>query len=362
MSRANPGKQSGFMLIETLIAVTVFFVVYMQVVKFGVFKLNLDNAEVVGHRIAEYNAAVASYVNAEPGRLAQLMPPQAFPFGVQNGVGWLQAPPCAGATGAVAYLSCGFESFLPYQLGYATTLAPNGGFITATTNLGPAVTGIGVDRAQGGAIVRAASAYRASYTTNAETTSGFMRYDIDIPTGNLTAVVDTAALGDRWLRTDGSNQMTGNLNMGNNSLNNAATVTANTAVNTAAVNATGSVNAGGDLNAGRDVNVNAAGGGGNVQIMGTAINLAGSVQGSRYVFDGDVVGKPQCPPNAPAAGIFTSAGGFVTADGGEPVYGIKFNAIDTGPGWQIEIQARNSSLAWVPAGLYVKALVNLLCQ
>ena len=374
MRRANPRPQGGFALIPMMIAVMIFTILLVQAAQFMRFKLNLDNAEAVGHRIAMYNSAVASYLNAEPARLGALSQP--FPTGVQNGVSWLQAPPCAGATGAVPYLSCGFNDFLPYNLGpYTTNIVAAGAFYTATTNLGWAVTGLNPDRVVGGQIVNAASAYRTSYTTNAETASGFMAYDIDPPSGTITATVDTAALGDRWLRLNGTNAMGANLNFGGYDGVNARDLNANRDLianrNTNAgqdVNATRNMNAGQDMsatrdhNAGRNMNANAAGAGGNVNVAGTAINLAETLQSPHFVHDGDLLDKPQCPPDKPVPRVFAIPGMFASTNQTDPVTGVVPSVVDAGTRWQIGLAVATINNPGGTAGNpNSAALVSTIC-
>ena len=370
MSRAFPPtqntslgrqKQQGFGLVEAMIAVMIFSIVLVQAAEFLSFKLNADNAEDIGHRIASYNSAVASYLNAEPARLAALNPPQALPLGVQNGIGWLQAPPCAGATGSVSYLPCGFNDFLPYSLTpYTTTLAPaNGGFVTATTNLGWVVSGLNPDRIIGGQIVKSASAYRTTYTTNAETASGFMDYAIDIPTGTITATVNTAALGDRWLRTNGTNAMAGNLNMGGNTVNNANNV------NATGTMAAANVQASADVTAGQNVTANTAGAGGDVSIANTGanpINLAEAMQAPRLIRDGDFVEKPTCPADKPSPKIFAMPGMILTGDNTDPITGVSAIASDAGMNWQVSMLVRTvSNPGGIAGNPNAAAMVGTIC-
>ena len=386
---ASPKSQRGISLIEAMIVIGLSTWYMVSAAQLFQAWANYQIASAQGNKVAKYNSAVASYVTNEPARLSNLNPPQPFPFGSYSGIGWLQTPPCAGAAGAVMYLPCGFDPFSTVGLTFDTTVAQNGQYILATTILGPAVTGIGVDRAMGGAIVNAANAYAGSYTANLEQSIGFTRYAIDPDTGILFAYVDTAILGQPFLRTDGTNQMTGNLNMGNNSLNNANavnsatvnasnTVNAANSVNTSTMNATnavnastmnassavngGTVNATTDLNAGRNVNANASGVGGNVQIMGTSITLAESIQGSSYVNNGGFVAKPQCPPENPTPRIFASQGPFSSGNAQDPITSVQLSYTDVGTGWQVFITVFTASN---PAGQSAdpssSAMVSVTC-
>lgn len=323
--RNLPGRQRGFTLLELGIVVGIlawWMVSAGQLFKaWGEYQAAVQN----GNKIAKYNYAVASYVANEPARLASQSPPQPFPLPQNhNDIRWLQAPPCAGATGAVAYLPCNFDPWSGVGLAFNTAIAPNGPYISARTDFGPAVTGIGVNRAMGGAIVNAANAYAPTYTANAERAYGIVDFGIDIPTGNIFATVDTAALGVPFLMADGSNQMTGNLNMGNNSVNNANSVNAN-----------GNVTAGQDLNAGRNVTANAAGAGGGVGIAGTGITLAETLQSPHFVSDGEYLDKPACPPDHPIPKVIGIPGMFHSGDQADPVTGVVTSYTDAGSRWQV---------------------------
>ena len=374
LRHASLKSQRGISLLEAMIVIGLSTWYMVSAAQLFQAWANYQIASAQGNKVAKYNSAVASYVTNEPARLSNLNPKQPFQFGAYSGIGWLQAPPCAGATGAVMYLPCGFDPFSTVGLTFDTTVAQNGQYILATTILGPAVTGIGVDRAMGGAIVNAANAYAGSYTANLEQSIGFTRYAIDPDSGILFAYVDTAILGQPFLRIDGTNQMTGNLNMGNNSLNNAngvnaATVTASNtvnaanSVNTATLNATGTVNAAADVNAGRNVTANTAYQGGNVQIYGTGINLTGRQSAAIQVQDQDIVQKPACPPNAPTAKIAVSDNSFTTGPVAVAINGIKVFALDQGPQWQIIIyMATEAYPNGISAGSNVSAIGSTWCE
>jgi hypothetical protein len=287
-------------------------------------------ALVNGNKVAKYNSAVASYVSNEPARLANLVPPQPFVLPQnQVGIGWLQAPPCAGGTAAVAYLPCNFDPFSGVGLTFNTAIALNGGYVRATTNLGPAQTGMGIDRAMGGAIVNAANASAPTYTANAERASGITGYDMDIPTGNITATVDLAVLGVPFLMTNGSNQMLAALNMGGNHINNANSVNATNVNATNSVNAT-NVNATNNVTARNNVKI--------INASGTNMSLAETPQATTYAHNGDTVMKPVCPPDRPNEHIFATQGSYQSGDAGDPVTGIQFGvSANLGDRWIISL-------------------------
>jgi hypothetical protein len=244
----NARAQGGFALLEFSIAAALgMFLVVLGAQAFDAWIDNL-NAQATGVRVAQYNSAVASWINAAGA---------AVPTGAYNGIGWLQnAATCAGATGAEDFLPCGFEGLLPWNLQYNTTIDTNAtdpavpvGRVRAITNLGTPTFGAGPPLLNyGAALLRAAQAYVGISQLRAQNLVGLTSYRIlPDPAGGandqLIAQVDTSVNVDPWLRTDGSNQMLADLNVGGNDV-----------VNSRDVNASRNVNAGQDTNTGRDVN------------------------------------------------------------------------------------------------------------
>jgi type II secretory pathway pseudopilin PulG len=238
----NPQTQAGITLIEAAVVIGLASFLLVQGAQVFNAVVNDLNARATGVRVAQYNSAVASWVNAAGA---------AVPVGVYNGLGWLQnAATCPGATGAVDYLPCGFDPFLPWNLQYATTVDTNAtdpavppGRVRATTNLGTPTLGGAPLLNYGATLLHAARAYLgASQIQMAQNQLGITRYQIRPDPGGgandqLLAVVDTAVNVDPWLRVDGTNQMLANLNVGGWDVNNAR-----------------DVNASRDANAGRHVN------------------------------------------------------------------------------------------------------------
>jgi prepilin-type N-terminal cleavage/methylation domain-containing protein len=345
-SKLVKSKQAGFTLIEAMIAIAISLSIILALGK--AFKAwgDFQTARAQGAKVAQYNSAVSSFVSNEPARLANLVPPQVFAgFGNYVGIGWLQAPPCPGATGVVNYLPCGFDPFSAVGLTFNTTIAPNGPLILATTNLGPAVTGIGVDRSMGGAIIRAAETYAGSYSDNVQRTYGFMQYGIDIATGNLAAFVGTAILGEPYLRIDGTNQMTGNLNAGGRDVLNAR-----------------------DMNANRNLTANAAAVGGNVAIQNTAnaagnpLNLSESMQSPRLLHDGDLLPMPACTPDKPVPQVFAAPGMFTTVDLTDPIIGVVPLFTPAGAQWQVSLTVATTKFpGGKPGNLNAAVLAGTLC-
>lgn len=375
--RRLPDGQQGFAMLDALIATGILFWWLIAAAKlFGAWG-DFQVAQMEGAHIAQYNQAVASYVANEPARLANLVPPQTLALPIHSeGVGWLQdAATCPGAAGAIPYLPCSYDPFSRVGLSFTTDIVQNGQYATATTHFGPALDGKAVDGAMGGAIVTAARGYAPTYSANLAQQYGLTGYGIDTGTGSLFATVDTARLGVPFLLTNGSNQMTGQLNMGGHHIAGAANITATGTVRGNNVSATNNVaagknvtagqdmGAGRDLNAGRHVTSNTAGLGGKIQISGTAITLAGSLQASQYVNDGNWVLKPACPPDAPTPMLHISQSGFIVDAASEPILGMSLEAVENANRWDIKIYISNqSNPGGIRAGNSVRARATTFCQ
>jgi hypothetical protein len=355
----NQRAQRGFALLASVVGVALFtYMLFIGAQAFAVWFEHQD-AQVKGVLVAQYNSAVASWINAAGA---------AVPTGNYNGIGWLQnAATCAGATGAADFLPCGFDGNLSFGLQFNTQVDTNAtdpavppGRVRAVTNLGtPRVAGAAANpplMAYGGALLRAAQAYVGISQLRAQNLVGLTSYRLlpdpaGGPNDQLIAQVDTSVNVDPWLRVDGSNSMQANLNVGGNDVVNSRDVNASRDISagrnasaTSQVFSAGDIVSGGDITAGRDmaatrhvianqdvsaggnvtgqeviangsvsagmdVTANTSGGGGDVKIANTnvpgvgAISLAGSEQGRQIVTtvvdtSGQakaVVQKPRCP-------------------------------------------------------------------
>jgi prepilin-type N-terminal cleavage/methylation domain-containing protein len=328
MKRASTRHQRGFTLIEMSIAAGIWLAAFMAMAKVFVVYMSQEGAHAAGVKIAQYNAAVAAFIN---GSLPNV------PLGNYQNTAWLKdAATCPGATGAIAYLPCSFEDFIGMDLaGYNTTITqPNPPFFRAVTNVGAVLTDGRPDGGLGGAVVRAAESWIGlnSLRLQAERQAGISRYDIDENTAIITATVDTATNADAWLRRDGTNAMAADLNAGGFDVTNAR-----------------------DANAGRNVTANTAGAGGDMQIANTnngtgPMSLAGALQGGNIVGQGAAVVKPVCPPGS---GLQPKILTWVVQmnDNGtaSPIGSIQSYADDAGGQWFVRVKL-NTALS--PGGVF----------
>jgi type II secretory pathway pseudopilin PulG len=416
----NAHAQRGFTLIEmSIVAGVAIFIGVMILQGFSTF-MTYQNARATGVRVAQYNSAVASFINAAGA---------AVPTGNYNGVGWLQnAATCAGATGAADFLPCGFNAFLGYGLQYNTRIDTNAtdpavpaGRVRAVTTLGtPRIAaGGGPQMDFGGALIRAAQAYVGISQLRAQNLVGLTSYRIDpdpIPGGAndlLIAQVDTSVNVDPWLRIDGSNSMQANLNVGGNDVVNARDVNANRDMNATnnvraasgraelwnngpegavltlrgangqqvhVQNINGTfrlvnhpwnaelmrVDQAANLTAGRDVWANGNNWGGDVRIGNTNVpgvgvmSLSGTLQGTRILNNGDLFPKPtNCPPGTNPK-IFAAAVQIDNDGTAEPIGAIQTRADDWGGSWRVSAKITTPSGGPQPSS--VRILAMTACQ
>lgn len=353
----NTSRQAGFAMLDTAIALSIIGLVLVQGLKYWAQYTEYDCGKTTGIQVANYNAAVANWMVAHEKT--------GIAYGTYTGVGWLQQKgDCPEATGDGAYLPCGWDSFLRLYLpGWTTTISKTpGGKARADTNLGvPRLTPDGpISGIGGGWLVKTARDSVMSVGQRLSALTGVTSYDFDVGgTNEVHAYVDMALVSDLWLRTDGSNQMNGPLNVGGNNVTNAKDIAASGTVNSANVAATQDVTAGNnvtaqkdvsagqDVTANRDIWANVAGGGGDVKIRNTLqadnqpITLAGAMnQGQLIVgtsLDWSQVIKPTCPWGKTPRLFLTPAS--VYADGTTlRLSGISVKAADFGSHWYVFMQ------------------------
>jgi prepilin-type N-terminal cleavage/methylation domain-containing protein len=373
--------QRGFTLIELSIVTALLLFMIVAGSKMLTAWINDTNARATGVRVAQYNSAVASFINAAGA---------AVPYGNYTGIGWLQnAATCAGATGPDDFLPCGFDPWLPMNLQYNTTIAPNGvGRVQAITNLGTPNMGGGPMMAFGATLIRAAQAYVGISQLRAQNLVGITSYTVDLATNTLIAQVDTSVNVDPWLRIDGSNSMQANLNVGGNDVVNARDLNASRDVNaTSNVRAANGraelwnsgpegavltlrgangqqvhvqningtfrllnnpwnaelmrVDQSANLTAGRDVSANGNNWGGDVRVGNTwvpgvgVMSLSGAMQGAQVLDNPGWFQKPaNCPPGTTPK-IFAAAVQINNNGLAEPIGALQTRAVDYGSQWRL---------------------------
>lgn len=201
-------KQRGFTLFELLITLGV----TMVLVSLGLKKERLDieqtRSKATGLKIAQINNAIRKRLADEGSSIVA---------GNYTGVDWLHDTSCTGGLASKAYLPCNIDGNFHFSLTPVTTVTNTAGSVAASTNFGAIMIG---------SKNRMDLAKLAVLTANNENLHGetpvigtFYSYNVSAG-GEIIAVSDYDAGLDQWLRTDGTNAMQANLDLGGNQIAN----------------------------------------------------------------------------------------------------------------------------------------------
>lgn len=224
-------SQRGQMLIGAVLAIGLLALVLAGVLRVWRTHQIQARANAYGQTLAQFAVGLRGYIAAAQGGTVTL---PANPYTV-NGVNWLKPPSCGGAASnpAAGFVPCTFDGGL---LGpqYRTTVTQAGTAIEARTFVFVprdmvGVAGVGSLAAATTEAALAQQALPANgtfYTVLANTAAnatGPVGVSGIAPAnrGRVMAIVNNSPSNDVWLRTDGTNMMLGDLNMGGRSLTNA---------------------------------------------------------------------------------------------------------------------------------------------
>ena len=227
--------QSGQFLESFGLAMILFIIVLGIWFRFHEYQQADDEAKAQGNVLAQFATGVRGFVTAVQGGSVTL---PSNPYTV-TGVSWLMPPTCGGpATNPVAgYIPCGFPDGLTQQ-NYSTTVSLNtstNAVLAQTTYFVHAIPGFDVSSSR----AFAADVSGAAMATQDQSPTGQF-YDVlnNTPLASLTQAdpavqaaadygrvtlnISNAPSNNIFLRVDGTNQMLANLNVGGNSIVNAA--------------------------------------------------------------------------------------------------------------------------------------------
>jgi len=325
-------RQAGFTALEMLGVLIVGLMILATIPKMIQDYSRAQQAKALATYVAEYNNAVARWL--QDNRTA-------LPDGTVNQAGpsWLQAVTDCGApaTAALNYLPCRFPNIAPFGVTVTTQIVTANPLITATSTFGPPIQFDGaIDQPTIAQVVtdaRAGTNTRVSVSTN-----------IDLVGNLIVAVADTNDPGDPWLRLDGTSVMEGDLNMGGNNI-----------VNVVGIDGTGDWTTLGDVTAneffGDDVTIN-------------SINEKASegIYNVSVASNGTMIEKPTCPSGS-GPQVFLAPfqfSGNVTA---EPIGAVQAWATNAGTRWRANLRVLYPEpIGWVyPNATYGKMNAFVKC-
>lgn len=222
------------MLLAVSLALIIFTALFLMWVQADAQRAFNERAAGEGAHAAQFAVGLRGFIAAAQAD------PSLIPGGAQTGVDWLKAQPCGGLAGnpAAGYLPCHFTGG-NYGPTYTTTFQhdPVTNHLLVRTHFTVMEMGSGDQRRRGmfaERVVAAAMATQAQpnsgvfFTAFANTPANAMGPPAAVPaggpgadTGRVVMLASNAPTNDIFLRTDGTNHMEANLNMGGMSIGNA---------------------------------------------------------------------------------------------------------------------------------------------
>ncbi len=300
MKKDSVQSQHGFFLIELMVAIAILGLLSVWFMQDAVRESENTQAKQIGKLMVTYVNATRGYLSDNAAAIAALATPVTYASS-----SWLKSTSCpTPGTAAKAYLPCDFPDTLPLGVTLsATKQAGIGGraeintktsviSVSATTRedlAGVATMAANGEPLTGPSVLSNIIATRFTHGTGANA-------------GRVLASVSNAPTTDAWLRTDGSNAMAANLNMGGNSITGAANISASGNISTTGGNITTD--------------------NGFIRAKGDGTTRSDPATGSTYktgdiaAYGGDVVAKPISSGGffpVPVGGNLLSVGGNVIA-------------------------------------------------
>lgn len=227
-------RQQGYTLIAMLFGLALVAASLATYARFEARKAAISRADAAGNVAAQFATGLRGYI-------AMLQANPSMPAGgPRAGVNWLKSPSCGGEAGnpSQGFVPCSFTGGIYGPL-YDTRLikitgtGPDAGFVEARTyfqvpadNGDPTSRILAAERVVQGALAAQDNSNGVFFSAHANvirtydpTTPGPV-----VPTswhGAVLMIATNAPSNDIWLRTDGTNQMLANLNMGGMSIGNA---------------------------------------------------------------------------------------------------------------------------------------------
>lgn len=345
----NRAKQGGYALLGTLFSLAILGAIIVMMARIAERDTLQKRSQIEGNAMSQFAIGLRGFVAAAQAN------PSLIPAGAQKGVNWLKAPTCGGlpTNPAEGYVSCSFTG-ATFGGGYSTSFT----YLAATNQIearsNVLITSQGysakdaplmADRMAETAASQQAlpsngmfNQVFANVPANASgPATGSAFFNPGVNAGRVVLLVTNAPSNDFWLRTDGTNQMLANLNMGGRSIANArdGSFAGNVRVGQAM-----------QVDQGLTVANGSADLRGGVVTTDVAMTDIG-VFASQGVYSAEVltgattyqVAKPRCSSTASVPKIFASlqATGTTNVDGyqADSIYSSRVDVSDIGGAWQV---------------------------
>lgn len=227
-------QQGGYALLGTFFALAILVSIVAMGMQLAARYTLQKRAEIEGEALGQFAVGLRGFVAAAQANSSLI------PAGPQSGVNWLKAPTCGGlgSNPAQGYVPCSYTGATfgrLYSTSFTYVAATNQ--ITVRTSFSVSTPGnynaqdaiLMADR-----LVQTATSqqslpnngmfYQAFANVPATASappSGAAIYNPGADAGRVVALVNNAPSNDIWLRTEGTNMMLANLNMGGMSIGNA---------------------------------------------------------------------------------------------------------------------------------------------
>lgn len=228
-------QQRGYMLLAVSLGLVIFGVVIIMGARMEAQRSFNERAVADGAEAAQFAIGLRGFIAAAQAE------PSLIPGGILAGVNWLKPPACPGGTGGLAtnpaagYVPCSYRGGRfgeRYQTTFTHDMATNALTVRTTFQVprlgdNPRRNIIYAERLVGAALASQSSPSNSLFFTAFANTAvnatapGSAATNPGANAGRVVMLASNAPTNDIWLRTDGTNQMEANLNMGNMSIGNA---------------------------------------------------------------------------------------------------------------------------------------------
>lgn len=204
-------KQRGATLVELMLTLSLMGVITVSMFAQRSSEMDVVMAKGLGTQLLQYNNAVQSFIADNPNGTYPLP---------RSGTAWLKHTSCPGGQSPISYLPCDFPRFdtegaiklgdMMISTRLTRQTVSGNTFIQAATDTTP-IRYNNVNRADLAGISALVAASGGSGTGSPNPLMTNSSFGSNPQTARVTMTASSARSQDAWLRTDGSNRMSGNI-------------------------------------------------------------------------------------------------------------------------------------------------------